>query len=73
MDSTGLTVVGSGPAGLSAAEAFRKHNSRDPVRIVTEDPARPYARPPLSKEFLRGEADRAEAELHPEQWFRDRT
>ena len=72
MDSTGLIVVGSGPAGLGAAEAFRKHNSRDPVRIVTEDPALPYARPPLSKEFLRGEADSAEAELHPEQWFRDR-
>jgi NADPH-dependent 2,4-dienoyl-CoA reductase/sulfur reductase-like enzyme len=72
MDSTGLIVVGSGPAGLGAAEAFRKHNSRDPVHIVTEDPALPYARPPLSKEFLRGEADSAEAELHPEQWFRDR-
>ena len=56
MDSTGLIVVGSGPAGLGAAEAFRKHNSRDPVRIVTDDPALPYAGPPLSKEFLRREA-----------------
>jgi 3-phenylpropionate/trans-cinnamate dioxygenase ferredoxin reductase subunit len=73
MESTGLIVVGSGPAGVSAAEAFREHNSRDPVRIVTDDPALPYARPPLSKEFLRGEADSADAELHPEQWFRDRS
>lgn len=72
MDLTGLIVVGSGPAGLGAAEAFRECNSHDPVRIVTDDPALPYARPPLSKEFLRGEADSAEAELHPEQWFRDR-
>jgi 3-phenylpropionate/trans-cinnamate dioxygenase ferredoxin reductase subunit len=32
----------------------------------------PYARPPLSKEFLRGDADSADAELHPAQWFRDR-
>jgi NADPH-dependent 2,4-dienoyl-CoA reductase/sulfur reductase-like enzyme len=72
MDSTGLIVVGSGPAGVSAAEAFREHNAHDPVRILTDDPALPYARPPLSKEFLRGDADSADAELHPAQWFRDR-
>jgi 3-phenylpropionate/trans-cinnamate dioxygenase ferredoxin reductase subunit len=72
MDSTGLIVVGSGPAGLSAAEAFRQHNSHDPVRILTDDPALPYARPPLSKEFLRGDAESADTQLHPAQWFDDR-
>jgi 3-phenylpropionate/trans-cinnamate dioxygenase ferredoxin reductase subunit len=72
MDSTGLIVVGSGPAGVSAAEAFREHNSQDPVLILTDDPALPYARPPLSKEFLRGDADVDDAELHPAQWFDDR-
>jgi 3-phenylpropionate/trans-cinnamate dioxygenase ferredoxin reductase component len=72
MNSTGLIVVGSGPAGLSAAEAFRQHNSHDSVRILTDDPALPYARPPLSKEFLRGDADSADAQLHPAQWFDDR-
>ena len=72
MNSTGLIVVGSGPAGLSAAEAFRQHNSHDSVRILTDDPALPYARPPLSKEFLRGNADSSDAQLHPAQWFDDR-
>jgi 3-phenylpropionate/trans-cinnamate dioxygenase ferredoxin reductase component len=72
MNSTGLIVVGSGPAGVSAAEAFREHNSQDPVLILTDDPALPYARPPLSKEFLRGDADVDDAELHPAQWFDDR-
>lgn len=65
-------MVGSGPAGVSAAEAFREHNSHDPVRILTDDPDLPYERPPLSKEFLRGEAERSDAELHPAQWFRDK-
>ena len=69
MDSTGLIVIGSGPAGVSAAEAFRQLNSDDPVRILTDDPALPYERPPLSKEFLRGEADIADTELHPGRWF----
>ncbi len=64
MKSTGLVVVGSGPAGVSAAEAFRHHNPDDPIRIVTDDPALPYARPPLSKEFLRGDAKPADIELH---------
>jgi 3-phenylpropionate/trans-cinnamate dioxygenase ferredoxin reductase component len=71
--STGLIIVGSGPAGVSAAEAFRQHNSTDSVRILTEDPALPYARPPLSKEFLRGDAEAADAELHPGQWFDEKS
>jgi 3-phenylpropionate/trans-cinnamate dioxygenase ferredoxin reductase subunit len=72
MTSTGLIVVGSGPAGVSAAEAFRRHHSDGTVRILTDDPALPYARPPLSKEFLRGDAEVADAELHPAQWFDER-
>jgi NADPH-dependent 2,4-dienoyl-CoA reductase/sulfur reductase-like enzyme len=71
--STGLVVVGSGPAGVSAAEAFRHHNPADPIQIVTDDPALPYARPPLSKEFLRGDAEPADTELHPAAWFDERS
>jgi 3-phenylpropionate/trans-cinnamate dioxygenase ferredoxin reductase component len=71
--STGLIIVGSGPAGVSAAEAFRQRNSDDTVRILTDDPDLPYARPPLSKEFLRGDAEAADAELHPGRWFDERS
>ena len=41
----GLIVIGSGPAGVSAAEAFRAHNGDVPVRILTADSDLPYARP----------------------------
>jgi 3-phenylpropionate/trans-cinnamate dioxygenase ferredoxin reductase component len=69
MASAGLVVIGSGPAGVSAADAFRQHNPHIPVRIVTEDPAAPCFRPPLSKEYLRG--DDSDISLHPADWFDD--
>jgi 3-phenylpropionate/trans-cinnamate dioxygenase ferredoxin reductase component len=67
---SGVIVVGSGPAGVAAAESFREHDSRLPLRIFTADIDLPYARPPLSKEYLRGQTD--DVELHSAQWFDDR-
>jgi 3-phenylpropionate/trans-cinnamate dioxygenase ferredoxin reductase component len=70
MTEPGLIVIGSGPAGVGAAEAFRTHNSTLPVRLISADPAPPYERPPLSKDFLRGETD--DVALHPRSWFAER-
>ncbi|WP_240629605.1 NAD(P)/FAD-dependent oxidoreductase [Mycobacterium colombiense] len=70
MTQPGLIIVGSGPAGVAAAEAFREHDNETPVRIVSADIDLPYARPPLSKEFLRGETD--DVALHPQRWFDER-
>jgi 3-phenylpropionate/trans-cinnamate dioxygenase ferredoxin reductase component len=71
VSSHGLIVIGSGPAGVSAAESFRQYNDELPVSIFTADPDRPYARPPLSKEYLRGETD--DVDLHPPQWYAQRS
>lgn len=74
MTEAGLIIVGSGPAGVAAAASFREHDADTPVRICSADIDLPYARPPLSKEFLRGETgDPEELALHPAQWFTDRT
>src|ERR1700741_591291 len=70
MAEPGLTIVGSGPAGVAAAESFREHDADTPVRIFTADIDLPYERPPLSKEYLRGHTD--DVGLHPAQWFDDR-
>jgi 3-phenylpropionate/trans-cinnamate dioxygenase ferredoxin reductase component len=70
MTQPAVIVIGSGPAGVSAAEAYREHQAEPPVRIITDDPALPYARPPLSKEFLRGETD--DVALHPGEWYAER-
>jgi NADPH-dependent 2,4-dienoyl-CoA reductase/sulfur reductase-like enzyme len=65
-----VIIVGSGPAGVAAAESFREHDAATPVQILTADIDMPYARPPLSKEYLRGQTD--DVALHPAQWFADR-
>lgn len=67
MTTPRLIVIGSGPAGIGAAETYRKHQPDAHIRILTADDRAPYERPPLSKEFLRGETD--DVELHPREWF----
>lgn len=67
----GVIIVGSGPAGVAAADSFREHDTDTPVRIFSADIDPPYARPPLSKEYLRGQTD--DVALHPAQWFADRS
>ena len=69
MDTAGLIVVGSGPAGLAAAESFREREHDAPILILTDDRHPPYARPPLSKEYLRGDGDADDVVLHPAEWF----
>lgn len=65
----GLVVVGSGPAGLAAVRSFREHDPASPVIMITEDPYPPYARPPLTKDFLRGTSDLADLWLTDAGWF----
>jgi 3-phenylpropionate/trans-cinnamate dioxygenase ferredoxin reductase subunit len=71
MAQPGLIVIGSGPAGVSAAEAFRAHNGDLPVHILTADSDLPYERPPLSKDYLRGGSE--DVQLHPVRWYDDRS
>ncbi len=63
----GFIAIGSGPAGLSAAETFRSKHPHIPVRILSTDPALPYAKPPLSKAYLCGRE--AKLDLHSPGWF----
>ena len=67
MSAAGLIVVGSGPAGISAAESYRRNGGEGPVLVLSADPDLPYERPPLSKDFLRGDTE--DVGLHPPEWF----
>ena len=71
VNEPGLIIVGSGPAGVAAAESFREHDGETRVRIFSADIDPPYARPPLSKEYLRGQTD--DVALHPPEWFDERS
>ena len=67
MVAPGFIAIGSGPAGLTAAETFRQKHVNIPVRILTSDPALPYAKPPLSKAYLCGRDPKLD--LHSPGWF----
>lgn len=49
-----LAIVGSSRAGLSAARTARAEGFDGKLVLVSDDPHRPYDRPPLSKDFLSG-------------------
>ncbi len=67
MVAPGFIAIGSGPAGLTAAETFRQKHRDIPVRILTSDPALPYAKPHLSKAYLCGRDPKLD--LHSPGWF----
>jgi NADPH-dependent 2,4-dienoyl-CoA reductase/sulfur reductase-like enzyme len=69
--SVGLLVVGGGPAGHSAAAAYREAGGSGRVVIVSADAVPPYQRPPLSKDFLRGESDEDSLPLESAEFYRD--
>jgi 3-phenylpropionate/trans-cinnamate dioxygenase ferredoxin reductase subunit len=66
-----IVIVGGGPAAQAAAAAYREAGGRGRVRILAAEPLLPYERPPLSKEFLRGEMPRFDLLLEPAQWYRE--
>jgi NADPH-dependent 2,4-dienoyl-CoA reductase/sulfur reductase-like enzyme len=70
MSSTGtFVIVGAGLAGAKAAETLREEGFDGPVVLVGAEPERPYERPPLSKQYLLGAADRDSAFVHPAGWY----
>src|SRR5580765_698165 len=48
-------LIGGGLASATAAEEIRKRDANGSIVLVSNEPQRPYNRPPLSKEYLRGE------------------
>ena len=50
-----VVIVGAGLAGHSAAESLRTEGFNGKIVLFGQESQRPYDRPPLSKEFLKGE------------------
>jgi 3-phenylpropionate/trans-cinnamate dioxygenase ferredoxin reductase component len=66
-----FVIVGAGMAGGKAAETLREEGFDGEIVLVGAEPERPYERPPLSKDYLRGEQERAAAYLQEEGWYAD--
>ncbi len=52
-----IAVVGTSLAGLRAIETLRREGYEGRIVALGEEPWMPYDRPPLSKQFLKGEWD----------------
>jgi 3-phenylpropionate/trans-cinnamate dioxygenase ferredoxin reductase component len=66
-----FVIVGAGLAGARAAEALRKEGFDGRVILLGDELTPPYERPPLTKDFLRGETDRAHLAVRPDAFYAD--
>jgi 3-phenylpropionate/trans-cinnamate dioxygenase ferredoxin reductase component len=68
MPTQTFVIVGAGLAGAKAAETLREEGFDGRVVLLGTEPERPYERPPLSKDYLRGEADE-KPYVHPADFY----
>ena len=61
-------IVGASLAGAKAAETLREEGFDGRIVLVGAEPERPYERPPLSKDYLRGEAE-GKPYVHDESFY----
>jgi 3-phenylpropionate/trans-cinnamate dioxygenase ferredoxin reductase component len=66
-----FVIVGASLTGAKAAETLRAEGFDERVVLVGAEEERPYERPPLSKDYLRGEAERETVYVHPEGFYSD--
>src|SRR6476469_3681630 len=64
-----FVIVGASLAGAKAAETLRAEGFDERVVLIGAEDERPYERPPLSKDYLRGEVDRETVYVHPEEFY----
>ena len=66
--NTAYVIVGASLAGAKAAETLREEGYGGPIVLIGEETERPYERPPLSKDYLLGKAEREAIYVHPAGW-----
>ena len=71
MNTTQYLLIGGGLACGQAAKRIRQDDATATITLVGEEPYVPYDRPPLSKDFLRGEKPRDQLFFDAEPYFRD--
>jgi len=71
MSKQTFVIVGASLAGAKAAEALRKYSFEGRVVLVGSEPQRPYLRPPLSKDYLRGDAGLDKVYIHGQSFYED--
>jgi 3-phenylpropionate/trans-cinnamate dioxygenase ferredoxin reductase component len=67
-----FVIVGASLAGAKAAETLRTEGFGGRVVLIGSERERPYERPPLSKDYLRGESGRDKVYVHDEGFYSER-
>jgi 3-phenylpropionate/trans-cinnamate dioxygenase ferredoxin reductase subunit len=64
-------LIGGGMASAHCAAELRRRGADGTILLVTREAEPPYERPPLSKEYLRGESERSDAYVHEPAWYEE--
>jgi 3-phenylpropionate/trans-cinnamate dioxygenase ferredoxin reductase subunit len=64
-----FVVAGAGFAGAKAVETLREEGFDGRIALIGAERERPYERPPLSKDYLRGDAERETIYVHPGSFY----
>jgi 3-phenylpropionate/trans-cinnamate dioxygenase ferredoxin reductase subunit len=69
--SVEFLLIGGGMASGHCAAELRRRGAEGDVLLVGREPHPPYERPPLSKEYLRGESEEEDAFIQPLSWYEE--
>ena len=64
-----VVILGAGHAGGTLAALLRQFGYPGRITLIGEEPLPPYQRPPLSKAWLKGEANAEDLELKPLEFY----
>jgi 3-phenylpropionate/trans-cinnamate dioxygenase ferredoxin reductase subunit len=62
-------LIGGGMASAHCAAELRRREAEGSILLVGREPDPPYERPPLSKEYMRGESKREDAYVNGADWY----
>ena len=71
MSKRTFVIIGASLAGAKAAEELRERGFDGRIVMIGAERERPYERPPLTKDYLRGESDREKAYVHPGAFYHE--
>ena len=69
MSGQEFVIVGGGLAAATAAETLRNEGFDGAIRLIGAESHHPYIRPPLSKEYLKGDAGRDSVFVQEDGWY----
>ena len=69
MSKQTFVIIGASLAGAKAAQKLRERGFDGRIVMVGSEPERPYERPPLTKNYLRGESGRETVYVHPPGYY----